>query len=252
MNGGPNRTGGQKDVASRSSKRPHIRQAGLALCLVALSALTGCIESGAVPVSIGLFVRGADVASFEGRDGWQVELEVAELLYGPLYLCAGQQAGDLCDAARAEFLETVRIDALDPAPRSIGTLEGLSGTVRSAMWDYGRPWPLSASAPLMTAEGASVRVVGVARRGLDEVPFDTSLNLEPSRAGVILVRASELFEEELSGDRTLTVTTDPSRWLDEVRWEDVVDGAFQADSQPARALANALTTRARPVLVFDE
>ncbi|MFT5358133.1 MAG: hypothetical protein ACI9KE_005370 [Polyangiales bacterium] len=217
------------------------------LCGLALLCAS-CIDSSLSPVTLELRAEARGEARFEARDGWQVELTTATLLFGPLYLCPAPQAGDLCDIARAEFLEAATIDALATGAQPLGQLAGVSGVVRSAMWEYGRPWPIAATEaqPLVPGE-SSLHIVGVARRGIEEEPFDLRIEIEPSRAGVVSVRAAELFNTALVDGQSVVVETDVEAWLQGVDWS-----LFSEDEEQARqALISALVLSARPTLRIE-
>ena len=200
--------------------------------------LASCIDTGVGLVERPLAVEVVSGTTFDGRDGFDITLDVAELAFGPFYLCPAPQAGDLCDLARAESLDTVIIDATESGTREIGVLQGTSGTVRSAMWSYGRTWPLTASTP----EGpTSLRLVGSASRDDLSVPFDWSIDLDPVLAGQVLIRAASSIDADLGAPGTLVVTVDASTWMDGIDWNAVSEGD---DSQALRSLRTALTTRA--------
>lgn len=216
--------------------------------LIALGCLTACIDPSLTPVTVELVAEAQGQARFEARDGWEVELTTATLLFGPLYLCPADQAGDLCDIARAEFLDAATIDALATGTQPLGELAGVSGVVRSAMWEYGRSWPIAAISvqPLSPGE-SSLHVVGVARRGEDELPFDLRVDIEPSRAGIVTVRAAELFDTALTEGQSVVVETRVEDWFAGVDWTLFSD----SEAQARQALTSALVLSARPRLRLE-
>lgn len=218
------------------------------LLFVTLLCFSACIDSSLTPVTLELRAEAQGEARFDGRDGWQVELTTATLVFGPLYLCPAPQAGDLCDIARAEFLEAATIDALATSAQPLGQLAGVSGVVRSAMWEYGRPWSIAATEAQPLAPGeSSLHVVGVARLGAEERPFDLRIDIEPARAGVVSVRAAELFNTTLTDGQTVVVETDVEAWFAGVDWS-----LFTEDEEQARqALSSALVLSARPTLRIE-
>lgn len=231
------------------------------IVLIALTA-SCALDTGTERVEARLQIRGADVTAFEGRDGWQVELTTAQLAFGPFYLCSGVQAGDLCESSRGEVLEALVIDALDPEAHEVATFEGIDGVVRSAMWDYGITWGLpqvnAESSPAVDALGGSVFLEGVARRDDVELPFVATIPLSPNLEGRTMVRAADLFDHELADGDVLEVSVDPTQWVNQVRFEDLVDplssttpAHFAPDTQPWRSVTNALTTRAQPQLNWN-
>ncbi|MBC7173084.1 MAG: hypothetical protein H5U40_11675, partial [Polyangiaceae bacterium] len=75
-------------------------------------------------VEVTLAVEGASAGSFSA-DGFDVVLERAEVVVGPLYFCATEHPEfDFCDAALFEQLDPFVIDALAAEPIEIGVLVG--------------------------------------------------------------------------------------------------------------------------------
>lgn len=189
---------------------------------------SGCVGTVQDGVEVPLFVAGTAVQGpIAGKDGVQIELSSAELAFGPLYLCAGAQAGELCETARLEWLDSAVVDALDPAAAEVGALEGVSGTVRSWMYDVGYSSLLTEEAPLRLdaateLDGASVRLVGVATVGELALPFRAAVVVqaeEGTEAGVPLVRSSadSGFDHEVeAGEAGLLVRFDAAPWIAEI------------------------------------
>ena len=108
--------------------------------------LTACAETSQERVQIPLEVTGtAPAGTVLSLGDVPVTLTRADLAFGPLYLCAGTQAGELCETARLEWLDSVVVDALDEA----GHLElgaapllpiatALDATGTRAAWSLGR------------------------------------------------------------------------------------------------------------------
>jgi len=232
---------------------------------------TACVDTGATRTDIALSVAGTEVdAPFIVDTDWQVSLDSADLAFGPLWLCAGTQAGELCDTARAEWLDSVVIDALDPATKSAGMLDGLTGRVHSWMFDLGivslltqqQPVQLDAASAL---GGNSVRLSGTATRGTDVIAFDVELRVqqeEDTEQGVAVVRSASAaaFDHELTGSgEALTVRFDPRPWLDAVDFDQFCDATgcasdvvFEPDSQAWRAVRNQLVAGKRPAFDFNQ
>ena len=78
-----------------------------------------------------------------------VTIDRADLAFGPLYLCAGATAGDLCDTARFEWLDSAVVDTTLSDPVKVGELSGVTGTVRSWMYDLGLSSQLTREAPFI-------------------------------------------------------------------------------------------------------
>lgn len=237
--------------------------------VLALAAL-GCSDTGQSTATVALQLAGTAASEpIETRGGWAVELTRAELAFGPLYLCAGAQAGSLCDTARLEWLESAVVDVLDPEPRPAGALHGTTGPVRSWMYDLGITSLLTQQRPLVlpAAEslgGNSLRLEGLARRGDQTLAFQAELPIrqeEQAEIGVSVVRksGSDRFEREITaGGATLTVRFDPGAWLGDVQFDALVPAAsaepllLAPETQAYRALRGALTAGARPTFEWSD
>lgn len=200
---------------------------------IAALVVTGCIDTGAEPVAVPLGVAGTDPGgAIEARGGVAVVLERADLAFGPLTLCAGFQAGDNCDAALVEWTDAVVVDALDPEPQAVGTLEGISGTARSYMYDLGYVSLLTDSNPLelpaAASLGGSYRIEGVAEVEGVAIPFRASAALaQPAdvERGIPVVRsrADSGFALALEPETaSLTVRFDPAPWVADVDFRALV------------------------------
>jgi hypothetical protein len=227
---------------------------------------SACADAGGGRMEIPLQVAGTTPA-IANYAGWEVQLTRADLAFGPLYLCAGEQAGELCDVASAEWLDSVVVNVLGTKPKAAGRLSGTTGEVRSFMYDLGissvftqqQPLVLSAAESL---EGHSVVVEGAASQGEATFRFilpvviaqgaETEVNVPVVRKSL-----SESFEHTLVEGEQLRLKFDASEWLRDVDFQAIyveycVSACDEpillpADSQAARALRNALLVRNRPV-----
>lgn len=195
----------------------------------------GCVDVGQELATLPLYVAGTAIEGPIGTtQGWSIEITRAELAFGPLYLCPGFQAGSLCDTARVEWLESAVVDTLDPKSHNAGTLNGVTGPVRSWMYDLGFTSLLTQQKPVALAaaealNGNSVRLEGRARKDAYEVPFVVELAVqqeEETEVGVSVVRKSggERFEHEITGAQSaLTVRFDPRPWFIDVDFNELVE-----------------------------
>jgi hypothetical protein len=204
-------------------KRCRLR--ALHACSSLIGLLSGCGDTGQEHVGVPLYVAGTDAS--EGvfaADGVPVVVERADLAFGPLYLCAGSQAGDLCDTARLEWLDSVVVDMTDPEPVRAGKLAGETGQVRSWMYDLGisslltqrDPFVLEAAAEL---GGVSLVLAGRAQVEGVELPFRAELPIqleEENELGIPIVRSrpGEASPHEVRSDESgLLVRFDSKGWI---------------------------------------
>jgi hypothetical protein len=196
-----------------------------ALALPIVAALAGCGDVGQSRVEVPLYVSGSRLAPTVTAVGdVLLAIDRAELAFGPLYLCAGTQAGELCDAARLEWLDSARVDLRNPQPKRAGTLSGTTGRVRSWMYDLGissqlihnEPFILDAAQDL---GGASLRIEGRAVQGGSEAPFSVALLVQQGaevERGVPVVRkgTGDVLNHDVTGlERSLVVRFDATAWL---------------------------------------
>lgn len=235
-----------------------------------------CGEVAQQRVDIPLFVSGTSLSQeLRTQDDLSVELMSAQLAFGPLYLCAGERAGDLCETARLEWLETTVIDGLASIPREVGRLKGLSGQVRSWMFDLGISSQYTRSTPYILPAakelgGASIKLE--LRVQLEDHPLRIIAALplqqtEETELGVPIIRKSdsEHFEHDVhAGDQGLLVRIDPSLWVKSINIGSILvdlgcDDAtlecelpeqyeIQAGSRTYRGLRNSVLSSARPIL----
>jgi len=196
----------------------------VAALLSAQLGLLACTESATVPVSLELRVSGGPGVTTL-PDGTRLALSRADLAFGPVYLCAGAQAGATCDTALGEWRSAEVVDTLDPAERTIGELEGYSGRALSYMHDCGLVSLLTRDEPLVLPAaddlgGRSVVIEGTAEvdGGDTLVPFRLELTLASSTEvdrGQPVVRSSPGdFDAVVDGDHsTLRARFTPADWL---------------------------------------
>lgn len=213
------------DPVIGASRRPEaaFSVGGRRLSTLALlfSVFTGsCIDMAQEPVEFPLLVAGTAKVQVDLPDG-QIELSEAQVAFGPLYLCAGASSGDLCDVARAQWLDTAVVDMLDPTPVAVGQVQGTSGAVLSWMYDLGISSQLSQSKPfvLQAAQrlgGVSLRLKGRARVEGLEIPFSAAVAVqqtEDTELGIPVVRksVSDRFFRDLGATQDqLLVRFDPA------------------------------------------
>jgi hypothetical protein len=153
-----------------------------------------------------------------------VTIERADLAFGPFYLCAGVTAGDLCDTARLEWLDAVVVDTTVAMPTLAGELSGITGEVRSWMYDLGISSQLTRQEPFVlkaAKELGSVSFVLEGRANIDgiEVPFSASVPIQQTddtELGVPVVRKStseSFFRDITPTESGLVVRFDPAAWV---------------------------------------
>lgn len=190
-----------------------------------LAMAAGCADTGQREARVPLFVAGSDVSEpIVAASDVPVRIDRADLAFGPLYLCAGANAGDLCDTARLEWLDTVVVDATDPEPAPAGELTGVTGTVRSWMYDLGISSQLTRNEPFVldaaqTLGGASLVIEGRAVVDDMEVAFTGSVPIQQTddtELGVPVLRrsTSDPFFRDVGDDEVgLLVRFDPATWI---------------------------------------
>lgn len=230
------------------------RRAACSLCCV----LLGCAETGQDRVAIPLYVAGTELpATLSSAGSIPIAVERAELAFGPLYLCAGATAGDLCDTARLEWLGTAAVDLAAPSPVSVGELDGITGPVRSWMFDLGISSQLTRAEPFVldAAEalgGASFVVEGTATLSGVSLPFSASIPIaqsEDTELGVPVIRKStnEPFSHEVAaGEAGLLVRFDAQPWLEALDLSELLENAACTTGGAALACAGSVEQSCAP------
>lgn len=184
----------------------------------------GCEHSTQEAVNLPIFVKGTNTPQILLGDNTEITLERADLAFGPLYLCAGVNAGDLCDVARLEWPDSVVINTLNSQAQEVGELQGVTGLVLSWMYDLGISSQLTRNEPFILSaaqelDGYSLVIEGKALVSDIELPFTVSMGLKQSddtELGVPIIRKSlsDPFQKEVNlNDQNLTIQFDPSTWM---------------------------------------
>jgi hypothetical protein len=218
-----------------------------AALLVPAVLISGCAETGQDRTRVALFVAGTDVSEpLIAVGDALISIERADLAFGPLYLCAGATAGDLCDTARLEWLETVVVDTMASEPATAGELVGITGSVQSWMYDLGISSQLTRSTPFILAAAselgdASFVLEGRAAVNGMDLPFSASVPIQQTddtELGVPVVRksTSESFFRDVGDDESgLVVRFDPGAWVRRIDFRPYATTAACAPAGPAVA-----------------
>jgi hypothetical protein len=250
-----------------------MRRFVLTACLL----VPGCIDTGLDEVSVPLSVRGTEIdGPVTGRDDVPVEIDQASLAFGPLYLCAGRQAGELCETAQLEWLDSIVVEPLTTGPVEAGELNGLTGTVRSWMYDLGITSLLTQPDPVVlpAAEalgGASIVVSGSAVAQDVTIRFQTALAIQQeddTEIGVPVVRSApaDAMDHDVETDEAgLLLVFDAHDWvtdidfvalLDDDACQTIVDQEcdgvveLDADSQGGRSIRNRVVAGSPPTFIW--
>jgi hypothetical protein len=214
-----------------------------ALCLCA------CVDTGQERVAVPLYLAGSDLSGpLTAAGGSELSVERAELAFGPLYLCAGNTAGELCETARLEFLDSHVIDLTRATPAYAGELRGVSGPVHSFMYDLGISSQLTRDDPYTLAaarelDGASFRIEGSALLDAVRVPFSAALAIEQSEGtepGVPVIRksSSERFSHDVASDEAgVLIRFDAAAWLRSVDLRGYLEDSTCSAGGPERVCA---------------
>jgi hypothetical protein len=245
-----------------------------AVASVVLSA-TACIDTGQAPATVSLTAQGTRATEpIQGKDNWTIQLGRADVAFGPLYVCAGTQAGKYCDAARLEWLESVVIDALDDDAQEVGELTGTTGPVRSWMCDLGITSLLTQPNPIVLDAakklgGNSVILEGVAEKPPHVITFALELPIQVgdgAELGVSVLASfpKEPFAHEVRGEGDeLSVQFDPHPWMQAIDFEGLVEGqdceadgcnlnvTLDQDSPAGVAVRTAILAGKRPLFSWS-
>jgi hypothetical protein len=224
----------------------------------------GCGTTGGSEVRLPLMAGAASEARSFEDEGWTVTIEEARIALGPMYFCPTTSADlENCPAALAELRGAVAVDALDPSAPMLGELAALTGTLRSGMWDLGRPFLLGAAEPAPIAgaidgalDGHSARFVARAERGDETFRVRADVDVSGMVSGIAAVRGVRTTHEIVGPDDGLTVRFDAPQILSRLDWEALSIEAGGGElvltegSTGYSALVQALTATALPALTW--
>jgi hypothetical protein len=196
-------------------------------CIGLAFLISGCSDGGQTAISFPAFATATAPLPLD-IGGWTVTLDEASFLFGPAYFCAAATgAATLCTTAIAEIRQESLIDALDPNPQSLGDVQGLTGTIRSASYDHGIHWfvtEIEPGADNIALGGHSAVFAGQAQRGVQTIQFDARIDLPPpvqgERAVIRVLEPVTLSNENVK----LDVQFDISQWISNIDF----DGASNA------------------------
>ncbi len=185
----------------------------VALITLCLSFAQGCAETGQQHVSIPVFARGTELSSLR-LPGGTFTLKRADVAVGPIYFCAASGAdAELCEASVAEFTGNGVLDALAPEEMKVFSLRGVTGSIRSALYDYGVSWFTTEQAPDAKTElGHSAILEGVLTRDSGDFRFVAHIDVEPRTRGGFAV-SGQPTQHDIGEDDRLVLTLNPYQWL---------------------------------------
>ena len=185
---------------------------------------TGCVDTGQSLVAYPAHGRGTG-SSAVTVGGWQVELDAAQLSFGPVYFCATRAAStELCPAAVNESITVHTVDLLDGGSQPLGEVVGVTGYVGSATYDYGITWLPTESQPMAkegSASGHSLVLEGSATAGDRRVNFVARVNMVPGRRGGQVVEGHPLDEVISEDVERLAVEIDGDRWVQAMDFDEL-------------------------------
>ena len=195
------------------------------LLTLGLIVFGNCADTGQDRATVPLYVAGSALPDTVLTMGdVPITIQRAELAFGPLYLCAGAQAGQLCETARLEWLETTVVNALEPSPELAGTLDGVTGQVQSWMYDLGISSQLTQSEPFVldaaeALDGNSLQLEATAVIDGISIPFVAAVPIQQSEdteLGVPVIRksTSDVFPHNVGADNSrLVIRFDAQAWV---------------------------------------
>jgi hypothetical protein len=235
-------------------RRAAAMPAGSVFVLLALGWLMACEPRGQQQVRYPLEAGGAG-ATTTTLSGWQVELEEAQLAFGPVYFCATAAASsDLCPVAVQELAQVVVVDAVVRTPNAVGEVTGVTGSIRSATYDYGISWFTTYRQPRAAAVapgGHSAQFVGRASKEGVVVRFRADIDVVPQLAGELAIQGVRLEADLQEPPTALTVTFDAAGWWSAVDFAPLAAGGstevvIAAGSPAYNAVVTAMTAGRPP------
>lgn len=226
----------------------------LALC-AAFGA--GCSDPAQTLVTFDA-VAYVDGATHTRADGGVITLESGRVGFGPLAFCASTTASpELCDTAVAELDRRVGLDVTAEGPVPLGEVRGLTGSVRSAGFDYGVFWLLTENEPRgdeHIADGHAARLAGTFTRDGASVPFSATVDCVPQMQGGRAVTTAPAAGDVSEATSAVEVHLRPAAWLDGVDFDAALSSGVplvvEPGSQDHDAVVLAMKSQSVPTFVW--
>jgi hypothetical protein len=220
------------------------------------SLLVGCGDTGQPSIEHDAVALGAASTAIDVGD-YSVKLDVARVAFGPATFCASRAASnEQCPAAVAELAAVAAVDALSPAPQSLGRVQGFVGTVRSAGFGYGITWlnTQTSPAPASATPGRhSAHLEGTAtnRMTMASFRFVADVDILPLNRGQHAVTSTGISASINERTARLEVRFDPSAWVAQVDFAELAAAGtatvtIDPKSRAGNALIVGMTTLAPP------
>lgn len=229
--------------------------------------LVACGETGQNPITYPIFASGQDVASFTAG-AWNVTLDVARVAFGPVYFCSTAAASsDLCPTALAEFASSADVNVALATPQAIGSVDGVTGVIHSAMYDYAITWLPTQQSPTPTVHainGHSAHFMGHAQKDETVIWFVADVDLRAQIQGERVVQGARMLADVTGDNVRLDVHFEPQRWWSTVDFDelDTLRGPLTTDatsplvinpeSRAMNALVVGMTATATPTFTWSE
>ncbi|MEP7119755.1 MAG: hypothetical protein ABJE95_02550 [Byssovorax sp.] len=226
---------------------------------IALLACAACSGTGQPDVDYAAFAAPATPGTVSADHGWSVTLDQATVAFGPVYFCASESgSATLCQTAIGELLTTTAFDALDPAPRALGTAHGFIGKIQSASYDYGIHWFLTDDAPTpgpAAPGGHSAHFSGTATKPGKTVHFRAEVDVVPQFQGQ-RAAPSQVATATITGEgEKLDIHFAVGQWFEHVDFDEAPAGAdpyvISAGSRNHGAIVIGMTAESPPTFVWS-
>ncbi len=219
--------------------------------LTLLTGLNACDtgSTGQEMVEYDITGAGGHPSVFTDSRGWEITLDKAELVFGPLVFCSHfptfiTKSDSLTDCGKAmgEFSQATHWDLMDAGDSPLGRVTGFSGQVHSVQYDFGWHWPANVANPLWRAEnsGFSMELAGTATKGNTHLDFTFQVNVQPKSAALYTVAGLGAKTEQSRTTRRVMLTTSVERILRYVNFDLYEDSTETILSPPDSALHNQL------------
>lgn len=148
---------------------------------------------------------------------WTVSLTRADVALGPFYFCAAASGSStLCESSVAELRTVTVVDALAKSPVALGRVDGFTGVIKSAAYDYGISWFDTMTAP---TPSHSMHFEGTASSRDAQITFTGDIDIVPQFQGQNAIPTAPVDANVTTRTRRLEVHLDPARWFAQVDFD---------------------------------
>jgi len=156
---------------------------------------------------------------------WQLDMLHADIAFGPVYFCAAYSGSStLCKTAIAELTQVTLINALSQNPIALGYVNGLSGTIKSATYNFGMSWFDTQTTPVANTElGHSMILEATAQKSNKHIHIIAKVDVLPQHQGQMAITSAAVQADVHNSKTVLQISFDAAQLFSQLDLDALYD-----------------------------